>query len=94
LWPIDVAGGAHLVIEAILSLFNLFEVGDAFLHLSHGLSLVKEVLPILHEVDLFEEKVRLLLAEALLLEHLLSGLLELVVGPLNLLDVDLLFLNN
>ena len=36
----------------------------------HGLSLVKEVLPILHEVDLLQEKIGLLLTEAFCSEHL------------------------
>ena len=53
---------------------------------------MEKVFPILHEVDFLQEEVRLLLAETLLSEHLLGCLLQLVVGPLNLLDVDLLFL--
>jgi hypothetical protein len=55
---------------------------------------MKEVLSILHEVDLLKEQVRLLLAESFLAKHLGSCLLELVVGALNLFDVDLLFLRN
>lgn len=53
---------------------------------------MEEVFAVLHEVDLLEEEVRLLLAETLLSKHLLGSLLELVIGSLDLLDVDLLFL--
>ena len=55
---------------------------------------MEKVFPVLHEVDFLQEEVGLLLAETLLSEHLLGCLLQLVVGPLNLLDVDLLFLQS
>ena len=57
---------------------------------AHGLSLVEEILAVFHEVDFFEEELSLFSAEAFVLEHLGSSLLELVVGPLDLLDVNLL----
>ena len=53
---------------------------------------MEKVLTVLHEVDFLQEEVGLLLAETLLSEHLLGCLLQLVVGSLDLLDVDLLFL--
>jgi hypothetical protein len=63
-----------------------------FFLLQHSLSLVEKVLTVLHEIDFFEEEVSLLLAQTFLGKHLSSSLLKLVVGPLDLLDIDLLFL--
>lgn len=52
---------------------------------------MEEVLAVLHEIHLFEEEVCLLSAEALLAEDCGGRLLELVVGPFDFFDVDLLF---
>ena len=60
--------------------------------LRHVLSLVEEVLAVLHEVHFLQKEVGLLLAVALLCEHASRRLLQLVVGPLDLLDVDFLLL--
>ena len=53
---------------------------------------MEKVLAVLHEIDLFEEQVGLFSAQAFLSKKVLGGLLQLVVGALNLLDVDLLLL--
>ena len=53
---------------------------------------MEKVLPILHKVDLFQEEICLLSTEALVREHRSSCILELIIGSLNLLDVDLLLL--
>jgi hypothetical protein len=53
---------------------------------------VEEVLAVLHEVNLLDKKLSLLFAESFLLEQCRSGLLELIVGSLNLFDVELLLL--
>lgn len=53
---------------------------------------MEEVLAILHEIDFLQEKVSLLLTVSFLQEHVGCCCLQLVVGPLDLLDVDLLFL--
>jgi len=59
---------------------------------SHVLSLVEEILSVLHEIDFLEEQVGLLLTVAFVEEHLSGCLLELVVCPFDLFDVDFLFL--
>lgn len=53
---------------------------------------MEEVLPIFHEIDLLQEQISLLTAEALLRKHRSRSLLELVIGSLDLLDVYLLLL--
>lgn len=53
---------------------------------------MEEVLSIFHEIDFLQEQVCLLAAEAFLGEHGGRRLLELIVGPLDLLDVYLLLL--
>ena len=53
---------------------------------------MEEILSILHEIDFLEEQVGLLLTVAFVEEHLSGCLLELVVGPFYLFDVDFLFL--
>jgi hypothetical protein len=76
----------------------LFTTNRAFLTRLFGnalhllLSLVEEVLPVFHEVDLLEEKIGLLRVEALLFEDRGGCLLELLVGSFNLTDINLLFL--
>ena len=61
--------------------------------ISHGLSLVQKVVSILHEIDLLEEELCLLVADPFLLKHLSCSLLELVICPFDLSDVDSLFLS-
>ena len=58
----------------------------------HLLSLELEVVTVLHEGDLLEELVGSLSSQTLVDEHLGGSLLQLIVGPLDLADVDLLLL--
>jgi len=60
--------------------------------LGHGSAFVEEILAILHEIDLLKEEFGLLPTVTFLMEEILSGLLQLIVGPFDFLDVDLLFL--
>lgn len=53
---------------------------------------MEEILAILHEIDLLKEEFGLLPTVTFLMEEILSGLLQLIVGPFDFLDVDLLFL--
>jgi hypothetical protein len=54
---------------------------------------VKKVFSIFHEVNLLQKEISLLLRETFFFEHLWGCLLQLIVGSLNLFDVDLLLLN-
>lgn len=58
----------------------------------HDFPFVEKVVSVLHEVDLLEEQVGLLLLETLFFEDLLRGKLQLVVSSLDGIDINLLFL--
>lgn len=52
---------------------------------------MKEIFTILHEVNLFDKQIGLLIAEILLAKKLRGRRFELIIGPFDFFDVDLLF---
>ena len=96
----DVAAGAHVVEEVVLADIGrglvLITAASIRTGLSGAtvdlLSLQFEVVSVLHEAHFLEELLRDVPAETLVLEQFGSGVLQLVVGSLNLVDVDLLLL--